>query len=87
MDDIQVQKRDDNTLQSWDRTKLITSLTNAGISDQDANHLCSLLESWVKRAAENGIIRSSHIRGTIIEILKLINLPIASAFEQYSEKK
>lgn len=83
MDNIQVRKRDDNTLQPWDRSKVTLSVTKAGVDPEEAEHLTYLVEAWVKRSASDGIIRSAVIRGTVIEILKLINPQVAHTFDGY----
>lgn len=83
MDDVKVRKRDDNTLQPWDRNKVLASVVKAGVAPQEAEALAALIEAWVRRVASDGIIRSAHVRGTLIEILKLTNPEVALAFDQY----
>lgn len=85
MDNIKVRKRDDNTLQDWDRGKVLNSVINAGVSPEEAEHLTALIEAWAKRSSQNGEVSSAHIRGTVVEILKLTNMDVATSFQNYAK--
>ena len=82
---VQVKKRDDGTLQPFDRNKVYSSLTAAGVMSNEAECLTVLMEHWVTRNVESQIVKSSDIRGILIELLKILNPQVATVFESYKK--
>ena len=82
---LQVKKRDDGSMQPFDRDKGFSSLTAAGANSAEAECITVLMEHWVTRNAQNKVVKSSDLRGILIELLKILNPTVASAFELYKK--
>ncbi|EKD62988.1 MAG: hypothetical protein ACD_52C00002G0021 [uncultured bacterium] len=85
MGGVQVRKRDDGSMQPFDRNKVYSSLTAAGANSNEAECLTVLMEHWVTRNVQNEVVKSSDIRGVLIELLKILNPGVAIAFESYKK--
>ena len=82
--DIKVQKRD-GTMEAFDRSKIVSGLTNAGATVQEVEKVVGQIEAWVQGVA-GGVVKSVDIRAKVIEMLRTANATVASAFEGYSKK-
>jgi len=81
---LQVQKKEGG-IEDWNLDKVITSMTKAGLSLDEAKHVASLVESWALRSNQNGIVISSQIKDKVIQFLRVID-PVATAgFESYTK--
>jgi len=84
MTSLNVQKRD-GKIQIFDRTKISTSLINAGTDVEQAENITVQIENWSKENAKGGIILTKDIRIKLLELLKPINPEAALAYEKYKK--
>ena len=75
----QVLKRD-ATQEDWDRSKLLASLANAGVSAEEAEKVTAEVEAWVTTEGANGPVPSTAIRSKVTEVLQPGNADAATAY-------
>jgi len=81
---FKVQKKD-SSLQDFDRSKIINSVTKAGGSNEEAKKIASAIETWIPTAADKGIVKSQDIRYRVMESLRTVNQTAATTFESYNK--
>lgn len=81
---IQVLKRD-GAQQDWNKSKLLNSVTQAGVTPQEAESVSSLIEIWAERSTAGQPLKSADIRAKVLDILRVVDPKAAGAFETYKK--
>ncbi|QQS38366.1 hypothetical protein IPM62_03155 [Candidatus Woesebacteria bacterium] len=81
---LQVIKRN-STIQNWDRQKMVTSMTNAGVTKVIAELITSLVYENVRDTGCQHI-SSATIRKMIIDVLRSVNNRSADVYEHFSKE-
>ncbi|MFW6143745.1 MAG: ATP cone domain-containing protein [Patescibacteria group bacterium] len=85
MIDIKVKKKD-GSLEDFDRTKIKSSVTAAGLAEEQAEILAAETEIWVYENSGNEEISSSQIREKVIELLEEQDSTVAASYKTYEKK-
>ena len=80
---IEVLKRNGST-QNWDKHKMISSMTKAGLSEIEAGLIASLIkENFLTSGKQT--VKSSELRKTIVGILKAVGSRAADVYKYFSK--
>ena len=81
---LKVEKKD-GTQEDFDRNKVASGIVKSGAASDVAENVASQVESWANTSAVAGVVRSSDIRAKLLELLRVSNPVVASAFEAYQK--
>lgn len=81
---LKVEKRD-GTQEDFDRNKVTAGVVAAGGAPDVAENVASQVESWAQTTAVSGVVKSIDIRAKVLELLRVSNPEVASAFEAYQK--
>jgi len=84
MPKIKVQKKD-GRLEDFDRSKVHSGVSKSGATPEETEKIAARIETWVRGAAVDGVIRTSAIRAKVLEILRSVNPTTATNFETYKK--
>ena len=65
MSDLKIQKRD-GSIENWSEDKIVTSIAKAGVPLNEAETYAAKLKSWAKTNSNNGTLRSTQLRDSVI---------------------
>lgn len=81
---MKVQKKD-GQMEDFDRSKIVNGIMKSGGTPEEAENVTKQIEIWAQTAAVNGVIKTMDIRAKLLEILKVANPTVATAFEAYQK--
>lgn len=79
-------KKKDNSLEDFDRNKIVQGIIKAGGSVSDAEYVATQIEASLPTTAVNGVIKSLDICNKVLESLRLVNPTVAKNFESYKKQ-
>ena len=82
MDNLLVEKKDGGT-EPFTRSKILTSVSNAGASPEHADQVADGVETWAQ--SQGGTVKATDIRVKVLELLRPLNAQAAEAYENYKK--
>jgi transcriptional regulator NrdR family protein len=79
-----VEKKDGKT-EEFDKNKVLTGVTKAGGSAEEAQKVLEEVEAWLPEVAEDGVVKSSDVRTKVLAVLRTVNSEAAKTFESYKK--
>jgi len=65
---LKVEKKDGRIV-DFDKSTISSVLTRVGLSGEEAGAVADKVEAWAQTAAEDGVIKTSAIRGKVLELI------------------
>jgi transcriptional regulator NrdR family protein len=84
MSELKVEKKGGQVV-PFDRSKVSSGAVKSGASNEEAESIASKVEAWANETATDKVIKTSLIRGKVLEFLKAVNPEAAKAYEAYKK--
>ena len=84
MTEIKVEKKD-GRLEDFDRNKISSGITKAGVSVEEAENITGQIEAWLPGVTVGGVVKSSDIRTKVLELLQAVNPEAVAKFRAYKK--